>query len=471
MDSIAQPLTRVVEAVQRFILDRDVRLLHVATDASLRLAVLEHIAAGEHHGDNHAPFFVLETPTDEKEDGWKGRAEELRADYEELRTLLARAEEGVSLPELGAESKAPSALARFSLEVNGALRRLTSPFDGVVLVLAPVWVREPKRWVSDVKVLLTRAELRRARFILVEADGPHCEPLAVALAKEAERVDARPDDKKAAEDMAQMLVAMVSAPAGATGARAVGAAGPRVAPPPRKGEPQPMSAAQREEMARELKVEPALLDPGFHQALRLKVLSAAHALREGKAAQAVHEQREARDMCLKAGLKREAVTMELVLGGYVLQAKQTAQALEVFQAARQRAEAHQLPELAVQAQLARASTLLVLQRSDEASRAYAEAGKLGMAASSPVLAIEGYRMCGQLLAGAGKLAEATAAWKTALQVADKAPPDQRSASSAPEAARQLAALCRTHGLKAQADSLEAQAAALETPPAVRAQET
>jgi tetratricopeptide (TPR) repeat protein len=470
MDSIAQPLTRVVEAVQRFIITPEVRLLHVATDPSLRLAVLEHIAAGEHHGDNHSPFFVLETPTEDGEDGWEGRAEELREDYEELRALLTKAGEGISLPELGPVPKAPSALARFSLEVDGALKRFTSPFDGVVLVLAPVWVRDPKRWASDVKSLLTRAELRKARFILVEADGPHCEPLAVALAKEAERVDARPDDKKAGEDMAQMLAAMASAPAGATGARAVGAAGPRVDPPPRKGAPPPMSAALREQMARELKVEPALLDPSFQQTLRLKVLTAAHALREGKAAQAIQEQREARDMCLKAGLKREAVTMELVLGGYVLQAKQTPQALEVFRDARKRAEAHQLPELAVQAQLAQASTLLVLQRTDEAARAYAEAGKLGMAASAPVLAIEGYRMCGQLLAGLGKVTEATAAWKKALEAADKAPADQRSASSAPEAARQLAALCRKHGLKAQADSLEAQAAALETPPAVRAQE-
>ncbi|MDY7232219.1 hypothetical protein [Hyalangium rubrum] len=470
MDSIAQPLTRVVEAVQRFIINRDVRLLHVATDPSLRLAVLEHIAAGEHHGDNHSPFFVLETPTEDGEDGWEGRAEELREDYEELRTLLAEAGEGVSVPELGAVPKAQSALARFCLEVDGALRSLTAPFDGMVLVLAPVWVRDPKHWASDVKSLLTRAESRQARFILVETDGTHCEPLAVALAKKAERVDARPDEKQAGQDMAQMLAAMASAPVGATGAQVVGAAGPREAPPPRKGAPQPLAVDQREKMARELMLEPALLDPSFQQILRLKVLTAAHALREGKAAQAVQAQREARDMCLKAGLKREAVTMELVLGGYVLQAKQTAQALEVFRDARKRAEAHQLPELAVQAQLAQASTLLILQRSDEAARAYAEAGKLGMAAATPVLAIEGYRMCGQLLAGAGKVAEATAAWKKALEAADKAPSDQRSASSAPEAARQLAALCRKHGLKAQADSLEAQAVALELPPAPRVQE-
>ncbi|MFL5346269.1 MAG: hypothetical protein ACJ8AT_15885 [Hyalangium sp.] len=470
MDSIAQPLTRIVEAVQRFVIAPEVRLLHVVTESSLRLAVLEHIAASEHHGDNHSPFFVLETPTQDGEDEWEGRTEELRADYEELRSLLAKAGEGVSLPELWPPPRAQRELPRFCLELAEALKRFSSPFDGVVLVLAPVEVRDPKRWVSEVKALLGRPELKKARLIVVEADGAHCEPLAVALADAGMRVDARPDEQQAREDMAQMLAAMASAPAGATGAQVIGAAGPRVAPPPRKGAPAPMSAAQREEMARELKVAPALLEPGFQQSLRLKVLAAAHALREGRPVQAVQEQREVRDLCLNAGLNREAVTMELILGGYVLQAKHPAQALEVFQAARKRAEAHQLPELAVQAQLSLASTLLVLQRSEEAAHAYAEAGKLGVGASVPVLAIEAYRMCGQILAGAGKTAEATSAWKQALAAAEKAAPEQRSASSAPEAARQLAELCRKHGLKAQADSLEAQATALETPSPRRAQE-
>src|SRR3972149_1685381 len=88
MESIAQPLTRLAEAVQWFAVAREVRLLHVVTSPALRLAALEPGAAGEHHGDNRAPFFVLETPTEEDDDGWEGRAEELRADYEALREAL-----------------------------------------------------------------------------------------------------------------------------------------------------------------------------------------------------------------------------------------------------------------------------------------------------------------------------------------------------------------------------------------------
>ncbi|WP_342381548.1 hypothetical protein NVS55_18150 [Myxococcus stipitatus] len=451
--------------MQQFIVTPEVRFLHVVTEPSLRLAVLEHISAGEQHSDNHAPFFVLETPTWDGEGEWSGRAEELRADYEELRAVLAQDVRGVSLPAIWKAPSGARELTRFCLELSEMLRRLSvSPFDGAVLVLAPVEVREPERWVSELKTLLALEELRKARLMVVEVDGSHSEALAVALAQEALRVDARPDEGQLREDMATMLAGMAAAPAGVTGAQVVGAAGPRGVSPPAKKTQARLSGEQRESLARELKMAPALFDPSFQQALRLKVFAAAHAMREGKSTEAIKGQREARDLCLDAGLNREAVILELVLGGYVLQAKQAPLALEVFCDARKRAEAHELAELAVQAQLSAASTLLMLQRFESAALAYAEAGKLGLVASQPLLAIEGYRMCGQVLARAGNVAEATAAWRKALEVTRSATADERTASSAPEVARQLAALCRKHGLKAQAESLEAQAVALEEPP-------
>lgn len=461
MDSIARPLTRLVQAVQWFVIAREVRLLHVVTESSLRLAALEHIAAGEHHGDNNAPFFVLETPTEEGEDGWEGRGEELRADYEELRTLLDKAGEGVTMPAIWAAPRAGSSLERFCMEVSEALAHLTSPFEGLVLVLAPVWVRQPQRWVAGMRELLGRPELSRVRFVILEADGAHCEALARELADRAERVEFSADERAVQQDMAELIEAMSTAPVGTTGARLTGAAGPSAAPPPRPRSPRPLSAQQREVLAQQVGVAPALLDPGFQQTLRLKVLSAAQALREGRASQAVEEQRQARDLCREASLVREAVVMDLVLGGYVLQTMQPEQALQIFHEACQRAESNQLYELAVQARLAKASTLLVLGHQEEAALVYCEAGQLAARLTSPVLAIEGYRMCGQLWAAAGKLPEATTAWRRALELASKASPEEQRASSAPEAARQLAALCRHHGLQLQAEALEAQAASLE----------
>jgi hypothetical protein len=83
-----------------------------------------------------------------------------------------------------------------------------------------------------------------------------------------------------------------------------------------------------------------------------------------------------------------------------------------------------------------------------------------------VLAIESYRLCGQLLFTRNRIELTIHAWKKALELAEVAPPDVASASSAPVVARTLAEACRKHGLKKQAESFEAQAAAFEAPPSL-----
>jgi hypothetical protein len=60
--------------------------------------------------------------------------------------------------------------------------------------------------------------------------------------------------------------------------------------------------------------------------------------------------------------------------------------------------------------------------------------------------------------------QAIAVWQRALEIADGVPAKDRAATSAPEVARALATVCRKHGLRAQADALDAQAAKLEEPP-------
>jgi hypothetical protein len=70
-------------------------------------------------------------------------------------------------------------------------------------------------------------------------------------------------------------------------------------------------------------------------------------------------------------------------------------------------------------------------------------------------------MAGQLLAEDGKLDDAARCFHRALEVAESGEPADRALSSAPDAAKTLAALCRRHGLVAQAEALEAQAARLE----------
>jgi hypothetical protein len=65
------------------------------------------------------------------------------------------------------------------------------------------------------------------------------------------------------------------------------------------------------------------------------------------------------------------------------------------------------------------------------------------------------------LAGEKRLQPAVDAWKKALALADEAPPELVSSSSAPEVAKAMAELCRKNGLGPQAQSLEEQSIQLE----------
>lgn len=459
MDALVKALEEVTEATEWFVRTPSLRALHIVTSSSLRLVVLKHLCAVELLDFNTSPFFVLEAPTEPGDDGWTLRSEELRADWEALAATAPGPDdvgplwppEGGSLP-----------VARFALELGRAIAALRGPMAGLIIVLAPVWVRDARRWREDLSALLQAKSLGRARFIVVEADDPAALPVFEKLGSQAERLDARVSSTTMSEETNAALEAIRNAPAGASSFQLVGGAGPAVAPPIRRGQPAPLTPDQRQQVARETGTSAALLDPDGMKALRVLVLSAAGAMRDGDGAEAVRLQREARDFCADRGLAREAVVNELVLAGYVLQAGRPERALEIFRAGRVRAEQSGMVDMAVQAQIAVASCLLLMKSVDQAALAYADAGQLGTTNGSAILAIEAYRMCGQLLAGQGQLQQAVAVFRKALDIGEAGGDDLKRGSSFPEAARQLATLCRKHGLVQQADSLDAQAASAES---------
>ncbi|XYH96525.1 hypothetical protein ACMHYB_53565 [Sorangium sp. So ce1128] len=419
-------------------------MLHVVTSEALRLAALDHIAAAEHLGGNRSPFFVLEAPSDAEDDGWAARVDELREDFAELRHAVSEAD-GIELPAMPEHAEARTALARFALTVRSALECLRAPLAGLVVVLAPLWARDPARWARDVGALVALRELARVRWVVVDLDEPVCAAVIQAFGHRVEEVDARVNDAAVRAGMDQMLSAMTSAPSGATGAPLSGAAGPRAPAPPRKNAPSFEAHA----------------DAATSHQLRMLVLGAAKAMRDGNAAEAVRQQREALRLCVDEGFVRESIVMELVLGGYALQGGARECALGVFEQARQRAQSAGLAELVVQAHLAVAAALLAQHRTLDAALAYARAGETAAAAGASVLAIEAYRMTGQTLAAAGKTELAAKAWLRALLVAGGATAIEKHASTAPRAARALAEHCRQHRLIQQAEALEAQAAEIE----------
>src|SRR5690606_20958166 len=169
--------------------------------------------------------------------------------------------------------------------------------------------------------------------------------LMQALHPAAELVDARVDQDAATDEMQARVEAMAAAPPGTTGPQLTGAAGPAIAPPPRKRAPPVPTPAQREAQAAALGISPALLDLDAMHRLRVLVLSASTARADGDTTRAIATQRQARDFCYEQKLEREGVINELVLGSYTLQAGGTEQAIGVFEAARERARGAGLGEI------------------------------------------------------------------------------------------------------------------------------
>jgi hypothetical protein len=108
--------------------------------------------------------------------------------------------------------------------------------------------------------------------------------------------------------------------------------------------------------------------------------------------------------------------------------------------------------------MASGGVLLAQGRPHDAAAAYTKGGQVAEAAKARPIAIECFRMVGQILASLGNEVEAGTALHRALGIAKDGEPLDRATSSAPVAARDLAAIYRKGGLTTQAESLEAEAA-------------
>lgn len=453
MQSIRGPLEKLVVALQRFVADSDLRLLQVVTEGALRTTVLEHVAAAEHLSLNQCPFVILEAPSEADDDGFDIRADELRTDLE------------AGMPE-ALEATPPSdpsheGLSGFGLLLASTLSSMPETLDGLVVVLAPLWVRDEARWNAGVRSLLERPELARARFIVVDPDEPVSRTIREQLGARALDVEVRIDRDVARRELAEQLAALRASPVGNEGPRAVGAAGPAVPPPARQGRPSASDAsALRDEN------EPAasaLSNPELARDLRILLLSVVASLSDGAPVQAVRDLRRTIELCRSSGLLREAITLELMLGSAVLQQGRVESALDVLGEARKHAHEMDASDLEVQCLLSLGVARMQAGRADEAASTLERAGKLGAESGQTVLAIEAYRACGQVLITQERYELAIRAWNKALALTDSAPPAEVSASSAPEMAQALAMLCREHGLTSHAADLEARAEALAAP--------
>lgn len=462
MEAIQGLLVALTEALQDFVLEPDLRLLHVLTDSDLRITILEHVAAAEHNRANRTPFVFLEAPAEPEDTGWLLRSQELK---EELEAYLGEAgdlDDNYIPPREEELLRDTGDLRHFGLELAKALQELP---DGLTVVLAPLQVSAPARWVSDILALLKPAELERARFIVVELESSPVSMVVRKLGPKADSVDARMGARSARKALEMQLQAMVHAPPGSSGPQVLGAAGPKVAPPRRKDElaDEDVSKAQERDLDK-LEAPRALAEPEVGRDLRGLLLASAIALGKEDNPEAVRLQKQAVELCRREGLVREEIVLQLMLAGSLVQLERTSSALEVLEEARTRAKQEELFELEVQVLLMRGMALALAKRPEEAALAYEEAGRIAGERGLIELAIEAYRACGELLVRTGRVEQAIEAWRRALVLAESAPSDVVSQSSAPEMARSLALLCRKHGMSDHTLMLEEKADAFENPP-------
>jgi tetratricopeptide (TPR) repeat protein len=451
MDSIDRPLARLHEIVDHFVVVPEIELLHVVTSASLRIDALERIAAFEHHPANRSPWFFLEAPVEAKDGGWSTRIDELVLQWNFHATDDARPRF-----EAIARSSTENTMVAFTAEVARIAGRVPAPLAKPVIVLAPIAVAHRDRWIDEAGSLLAlRAGLAEARFVVVDLEEPLVAVPPGTLGKKALVVDARVDlDALRAEQWARLEG--MKKHAGVADFRSRGLAGPSVEPPPRHGRAAPSNEAIRAALASAGLLESLAPDGEVPASRRLSFEASLH-FAEGRIADAVRIQSEARDLLDRAGFPHDAGLLEILIASYAMAGSAWAEAERALHRAGERASGLGDPALGLEARLALGGLFSILQRHGDAARVYADAAPLASLAGEPALEVEAWRLAGQALVAAELPDDAAKAFSQAIRVATEAPPERARKTSAPEAARELAGIYDRHGLTDHAASLRQQA--------------
>lgn len=448
MQSVSDPLNLLHEDGSWFARAHELRLWVVRCDASLRNPVLALVPKLEFHADNRSAWPLLLDAHTKADDGWQLRANALAADW--ARRVEAFAKEGVVLGAVKA-AQGPNAFRTTAAVITESM---AAPLAGLVIVLAPSIVQHAERLESDLTALMGDPALQKHRWVLViDLDVAPPQTLIDALGPQRALVTrCRIDPAQQSRDLSAML--------GGDPQRFGTAFPVGVTPPRRVDDPPPLPKEQRDAALRQSGVNPLLVERGPE--IRAKALGASIAMKEGRGPEAIEQQRQARDLCASVDRPELQVIMQITLASYLSGLEQRPAAKRELQAAVEVARTHGLLRPESQAHLALGLLHALDAEHPAAVRAYADAGRTAEAAGEPMLAIEGWRMAGQLTARLRQDDAAVRAFGEALRIAGATPPPQVERSSAPEAARQLAALYERRGMQAQAASLYAQADAMES---------
>jgi tetratricopeptide (TPR) repeat protein len=457
VESIAQPLRRLQEEGAWFARAHQVRLLWVATQAALRATALRCCSRLEYHADNHSLHVMIEAP-------WRGDRHRVLSDV--FMRRFAEKADGLRAAgiELGAFARAEEedhSLAGFARTLRRACEAQKAPLRGVTLVLAPSRVDEPALFAEELRALATASQLGDVRWIVIESDSRHLEPLVRELGPaRALSVEFRIDEAQQQRDLAALagpLPPEDSPPAlpPPWGPWASRGAMPKVAPPPRGDERAPPS----DEQLRANGLAPAY-ENGGGQELQRVMLHGALALRQGRLGDAIELQARAAALCGRLELAREQVIHLLVLGGYQLAASSPARARETYRTAAELARERELPLQGAQAQLG-LGMLEAIERRPEALQHYAAAAELSERARLTPLAIECWRMAGQFASEQRAPERAIECWRRGWELAATLDAAAARATSAATIAQLLAQQLLARGKGQEARELHRRAFVIE----------
>lgn len=451
MQSVSDALNRLHEDGSWFARAHEVKLLVVRTTPDTHGAALKLLPMLEFHHDNRSGWVLFEDAHTKADDGWFVRSNRLVEHWGQRRDAFAK--EGVQLGEVGlppAGAKGPRVFRDTSTRV---LKELRDPLTGLVYVLAPALVEDAADFETDLTEMVGAPEMARARFVVVidDAVAPP-QRLLDAVGQRAIVCDCRVDQADKSDDMRTLL---------ATGDTPnFGMAGPKgVTPPKRVDDPPPLDEKERDKALEEAGINPKVLTES--PKLRNCVLGAAIEMKEGNGAKAVELQRQARDIAAACDLKEVKVICQIALASYLSGLDRRELAIKELEDASKYSEENEMPQPQCEAELALGLLHALDGRQREAAVAYAKAGSAAETANNDMLAIEAWRLAGQLALDANQQPQAIQAFQRAISLAEGAPPDVAATSSAPEAARRLADVCRKRGLHPQAQALDEQADRLE----------
>jgi hypothetical protein len=459
VESIAKPLRRLQEEASWFVRTSEVRLLWVATAASLRSAALAALTRLEYHADNQSPFIILEAPWSGPDAGAPARSEQFfeRCSGKVQRLRDAGVDVGV-FPSAARGEHDLSAGSRWARDLTEACAALRLPLRGLVLVLAPLRVDDAPALLAQLRALIAEPALEDVRWVVIESDTRQLAPLLEELGtRRGLSIDVSLDDAEQQRDLAALVghdgsTAKLPHPWGPWSSAG---AMPSSAPPPRVGERKPPSDQQL--LARGL--EPAYVKGGGRE-LQRRMLSGALAQRQGRTADAIEWQRSTAELCGHLKLYREQVIHLLVLGGYLLAASRPERARAAYRSAGQLAAEQQLAMQHAQAELG-LGMLDALEQQPEAAQHYAAAGRLAEMAEVPALALECWRMAGQAASEGLATSWAIECWQHGLALAEALPPETARATSAALIARLLANAHAARGQSAAAEQLHRRAFHIE----------